>query len=118
MDREYITTIDSEGHLDLPQDIRERHGLTARVRVKVEEAGNKVMLDRSKAMAQHAIDYILSSQVEIVYPTFEQTIQAATFNSGGGLSYADCYAAAVAVELGIPVLTVILNLPLLNRRAF
>ena len=45
MDREFEATIDSEGHLDIPAEVRERHGLTNGARVRIEEQGNRVVLE-------------------------------------------------------------------------
>jgi predicted nucleic acid-binding protein len=56
-------------------------------------------------LAQKMLDGILDSPFEIINPTFEHMKQAAQWKSGGGLSYADCYAAALAFERGIPLLT-------------
>jgi bifunctional DNA-binding transcriptional regulator/antitoxin component of YhaV-PrlF toxin-antitoxin module len=44
MDREYIATVDAEGHADIPPDIRERHGMGQSARVKVEERGKEIVL--------------------------------------------------------------------------
>jgi bifunctional DNA-binding transcriptional regulator/antitoxin component of YhaV-PrlF toxin-antitoxin module len=44
MDREYVTTIDNEGHLDIPSEIRERHGMRNGARVKIQEHGEQVIL--------------------------------------------------------------------------
>jgi predicted nucleic acid-binding protein len=43
--------------------------------------------------------------IDVVLPTMEHVMQAARFKSLGGLSYADCFAAALAIERDIPVLT-------------
>ncbi len=48
---------------------------------------------------------ILESPIEIVLPTLEQTYLAAKLKSYGGASYADCYAAALALERDLFVLT-------------
>ena len=44
MDREFVTTVDSEGHIEIPADMRERHGLRNGARVKVEERGKDVVI--------------------------------------------------------------------------
>ena len=44
MDREFETTVDSEGHIDIPAEIRERHGMSNGARVKIEERGNDVII--------------------------------------------------------------------------
>ena len=43
-DRAFETTIDSQGHFDIPIDVRDRHGLTNGARVKIEERGNEVIV--------------------------------------------------------------------------
>lgn len=45
MDRDFEGIIDSEGHLDLPQEIRERHGLVNGSRIKIAEEGEKLILE-------------------------------------------------------------------------
>lgn len=64
-----------------------------------------LLRDKGKSIADRALVSIKESQIEIVLPSLEQTIQAAIFKAGGGISYADCHAAALALERGIPVLT-------------
>lgn len=48
MDREFITTIDNEGHLDIPSEIRERHGMSNGARVKIKEQGEDVVISPAK----------------------------------------------------------------------
>jgi len=48
---------------------------------------------------------ISRSAIEIVVPTIENIRQAAKMKSRGGISYADCFAGALALERDIPVLT-------------
>ena len=43
--------------------------------------------------------------INVLLPTMDNVLQAARFKSLGGASYADCFAAALAVERDIPVLT-------------
>ena len=43
--------------------------------------------------------------IDIVMPSFELMVSASRLKAGGGLSYADCFAAALAHERSIPVLT-------------
>lgn len=73
--------------------------------VNLGEVYYSILRDRGQDAANHVLHYIENSQIEIIFPTMEQTIQAAKFKSGGGLSYADCYAAALALEHGISVIT-------------
>jgi bifunctional DNA-binding transcriptional regulator/antitoxin component of YhaV-PrlF toxin-antitoxin module len=44
MDRQFEVTLDDQGHFDIPADMRQRHGFTNGAKVKVEEQGNKVVL--------------------------------------------------------------------------
>jgi AbrB family looped-hinge helix DNA binding protein len=44
MDREFETTIDSEGHITIPSDIRDRHGPGNGARVKVAKRGEEVVI--------------------------------------------------------------------------
>lgn len=43
--------------------------------------------------------------IEVIMPGFETMISASLLKAAGGLSYADCFASALALEHGIPVLT-------------
>jgi bifunctional DNA-binding transcriptional regulator/antitoxin component of YhaV-PrlF toxin-antitoxin module len=62
MDRVFETTVDSQGHFDIPNDVRERHGLTNGARVKIEERTNEVVIkpvlddNERKRIALAAID--------------------------------------------------------------
>jgi bifunctional DNA-binding transcriptional regulator/antitoxin component of YhaV-PrlF toxin-antitoxin module len=62
MDREYEATFDSQGHFDIPIEVRQRHGLTNGSRVKIEERKNEVVLkpvideNERKRIALAAID--------------------------------------------------------------
>ena len=44
MDRAFETIVDSEGHITIPSDMRDRHGLSNGARVKVEERGEEVVI--------------------------------------------------------------------------
>jgi bifunctional DNA-binding transcriptional regulator/antitoxin component of YhaV-PrlF toxin-antitoxin module len=62
MDRTFETTIDSQGHIDIPIDMRDRHGLTNGARVKIEERPNEVVIktvmdeNERKRIARAALD--------------------------------------------------------------
>jgi predicted nucleic acid-binding protein len=43
--------------------------------------------------------------IEVTMPDFEDMVVAAEIKSGGGLSYADCFAAALAIRRKLPILT-------------
>jgi predicted nucleic acid-binding protein len=73
--------------------------------VNLGEVYYSIIREKGKDFADEVLDYILQSQIEVVFPTLQSTLQAAIFKSRGGASYADCYAAALAVESGLPVLT-------------
>jgi bifunctional DNA-binding transcriptional regulator/antitoxin component of YhaV-PrlF toxin-antitoxin module len=45
MFREFESTIDSEGHLDLPKEMRERHGLKNGARVRIAEYGDRIVVE-------------------------------------------------------------------------
>ena len=46
MDRTFETTIDAEGHLDLPDDVRQRHGLSSGARVRIEERDHDLIVTK------------------------------------------------------------------------
>jgi predicted nucleic acid-binding protein len=73
--------------------------------VNLDEVYYSLLRDQGREVADRALSNIRVSQIEIVLPTLDQTIQAATFKAGGDISYADCYTAALALECDIPVLT-------------
>ena len=56
-------------------------------------------------MAMQTVEEIRAAPIEIVIPSFDQMLQAARFKASGGISYADCFAAALSLERGTPVLT-------------
>jgi bifunctional DNA-binding transcriptional regulator/antitoxin component of YhaV-PrlF toxin-antitoxin module len=47
MDR--ITIIDSSGHVEIPEDIRSRHGLEPGTPVQIEERGEEVIISHTSA---------------------------------------------------------------------
>ena len=51
MFREFESTIDGEGHFDLPRDLRERHGLKNGTRVRIAEYGDRIVVE-TKDQAQ------------------------------------------------------------------
>ncbi len=58
-----------------------------------------------RAGAQFIEERIRNSPIEVVLPTIDQIRDAAELKAQGGASYADCFAAALALELDLPVLT-------------
>ncbi|MDP4287659.1 MAG: AbrB/MazE/SpoVT family DNA-binding domain-containing protein [Bacteroidota bacterium] len=51
MDRRFEATFDEHGHFDMPADIRERHGFTNGAKVKIEEQGNKLVIEAAKSLS-------------------------------------------------------------------
>ena len=48
MDREFEATMDSEGHFDIPKEVRERHGFKDGTRLKIEERASEVVIKAVK----------------------------------------------------------------------
>jgi bifunctional DNA-binding transcriptional regulator/antitoxin component of YhaV-PrlF toxin-antitoxin module len=44
MDREFEATFDSQGHLDIPRDVRERHGFRNGAKVTIEDREEEVVI--------------------------------------------------------------------------
>jgi predicted nucleic acid-binding protein len=61
--------------------------------------------EHGEAAAMESLALVNQFPIEIILPTMEHVTQAARFKSLGGISYADCFAAALALERDIPVLT-------------
>src|ERR1700733_13427401 len=57
-----------------------------------------------KALAE-VLKMMEEMQIEIVIPEFKDFVAAARIKGLNGASYPDCFAAALALERGIPVLT-------------
>jgi AbrB family looped-hinge helix DNA binding protein len=49
MERAFEGSVDAEGHIDIPSEVRLRHGLTSGTRVKVEERGKEVVLSPARS---------------------------------------------------------------------
>jgi predicted nucleic acid-binding protein len=64
-----------------------------------------ILRDFGEIKAQEVLERIKEGPIEIVVPSIEQTLMAARFKAAGGISYADCFAGALALERGLPVLT-------------
>lgn len=45
MQKEIITTLDKDGHFDIPPAIRKRHGLNEGMQVRIHEQGNGVLIE-------------------------------------------------------------------------
>ena len=57
-----------------------------------------ILADRGEEDAERMERIVEDFPIEIVAPDFDMTRQAAIFKSQGGISYADCFAAALAVK--------------------
>jgi ribonuclease VapC len=79
-----------------------RHLLSA---INFGEIRYTILRDAGPEQAEVAVERIMQGPIEIILPTLEQVIQASTFKSKGGISYADCFAGALALERDLPVLT-------------
>jgi bifunctional DNA-binding transcriptional regulator/antitoxin component of YhaV-PrlF toxin-antitoxin module len=44
MDREFEATMDSEGHFEIPKEVRERHGFKDGTRLRIEERASEVVI--------------------------------------------------------------------------
>ncbi len=64
-----------------------------------------ILRDYGEARANEALVRIEQGPIDIVIPSIQQTLVAARFKASGGISYADCFAGALALERGLPVLT-------------
>ena len=55
MDREFeAIVIDDKGHVDMPDDVRQRHGLKQGARVRIVERGDEVVIRSSQDSARKA----------------------------------------------------------------
>ena len=79
-----------------------RHLLSA---VNFGEVRYTILRDAGPEQAAIVVKRIMQGPIDIILPTFEQVMQASTFKAGGGISYADCFAGALALERNLPVLT-------------
>lgn len=64
-----------------------------------------VLRRRGEQAAEDVRAKIAQLPIEVLMPSFEDMLLAARLKAGGGLSYADCFAAALAIKQGYPVLT-------------
>ena len=92
----------SKEYLDLPFETGIPHLISS---INLGEVLYVIERDHGEHAAQSLKQRILESPIEIILPTLEQTFVAAKLKSFGGASYADCYAAALALERNVPVLT-------------
>ena len=73
--------------------------------INLGEVFYSILRDYGEAVAQEALIRIRRGPIDIIVPSIEQTLVAARFKAGGGISYADCFAGALALERNLPVLT-------------
>lgn len=64
-----------------------------------------VRRERGAEMALRTESILHSLPIDLVDVDLALTLEAVRFKAGGGLSYADCFAAALASQLGAPLLT-------------
>ena len=64
-----------------------------------------LLRDYGASTAEDGLRRIKEGPIEIVIPSIEQTLVAGKFKAAGGISYADCFAGALALERDLPVLT-------------
>lgn len=55
--------------------------------------------------ADRIIEEILGVNIEVISPDWKQTRQASIYKSNGGISYADCFAAALAKQNNAQLVT-------------
>lgn len=89
-------------HLDQAADDGYSHFLSG---INYGEVYYNVVRRRGERAAQDVRAKIALLPVQVVMPSFEDMLLAASLKAGGGLSYADCFAAALAIKHGHPVLT-------------
>jgi predicted nucleic acid-binding protein len=73
--------------------------------INVGEVYYSLLRDHGTEAGLDGLERIRTFPIEIVNPSYDHMLQASRFKAGGGLSYADCYTAALAFERGIPILT-------------
>jgi ribonuclease VapC len=56
-------------------------------------------------LAEESLDWLLTLPIELVEPTLTLSLDAARLKGQYALSYADCFAAALAMRLGASVVT-------------
>ncbi len=64
-----------------------------------------VLRRKGERAAEEIRATIRSLPIEVIMPGFDVMISAARLKADGGLSYADCFAAALALERDTPILT-------------
>ena len=62
-----------------------------------------ILRDEGRETLEMVNRRISRSAIEIIVPTLENIIQASEMKAPGGISYPDCFAGALALELGLPV---------------
>ena len=88
--------------VDNAADHNERHLVSL---INLGEAYYMLLREEGEEIAERFLAGVMASAFEIVIPSFEQMKRAGHFKARGGLSYADAYAAALAEEHHVPILT-------------
>jgi predicted nucleic acid-binding protein len=73
--------------------------------INLGEVYYSIIRDYGEEKASEVLRRIEQGPIEIILPSYVQTLVAAKFKSKGGISYADCFAGALALERDLPVLT-------------
>jgi predicted nucleic acid-binding protein len=83
-------------------DANERHLVSL---VNLGEAYYMLLREEGEETAERFLEGVLASAFDVVIPTIEQMKLAGWHKARGGLSYADSFAAALAKEYDVPILT-------------
>ena len=73
--------------------------------VNLGEVYYMLLRDHGSEAALDGLERSRTFPIQVIRPTYDQMLQAGIFKAQGGISYADCYAAALAVERSVPILT-------------
>lgn len=73
--------------------------------INVGEVWYSVARRRSTPEADETVSDLRSIGIEFINADWTQTLIAARYKSGGGISYADCFAAALAKQTGATLIT-------------
>ncbi|HEY3875378.1 MAG TPA: type II toxin-antitoxin system VapC family toxin [Candidatus Kapabacteria bacterium] len=73
--------------------------------INLGEVFYSLLRSEGETLAQWVLKEIQLLPLQIINPTYEQMLRASRFKAQGGISFADCFAAALAQEYGIPILT-------------
>jgi len=88
-------------HLNDAADGRYSHLISS---INYGEVYYSIIREEGEVYADAALKAIAEMPIEIVDPTRDQVLAASRLKSEGKISYADCFAAALALERGLYVL--------------